>query len=230
MRLAGFQPLSLLDYPGVICSIIFTQGCAFRCSYCHNPELIPLEGVHQIDEASVWSKLDQHQAMIEGVCVTGGEPTLQADLPDFLQRLKQRRLLVKLDTNGVHPRMVERLIEERLVDYIAMDLKHQWEKYSQIIQIGTPQVIKNCRETFTLIQASSVAHEFRTTVCPGVHTEDDLVAMAGLLKAGEHYSLQEMRREKMFDQSLPDVPGPNLETVAARIREKHPSLEIEVRK
>jgi len=229
MKIAGFQPLSLIDYPGVVSSIVFTQGCVFRCVYCHNPELIPLDAETLIPQEDVLKRLDVSRKMLEGVVVTGGEPTLQPDLPEFLREIKSRGLLVKLDTNGVHPKLIERILDEKLVDYLAMDLKHLWERYDDVIRIGKDNTIENCKKTFALIQMSGIDHEFRTTVAPSLHSANDLVEMAGYLKPGESYFLQEIRYQKMLDPTLAHGQM-DLSAVAERVRRTYPDLKIEVRK
>jgi pyruvate formate lyase activating enzyme len=151
MILSGFQPLSLLDYPGIICSIVFTQGCPFRCVYCHNPELIPAQAPDAskiLKEEDVLAHLNRRKHIVEGVCITGGEPTVHPDLPEFIKKVKRLGMLVKLDTNGLTPRTIERLIKERLVDFFAMDLKHTWERYSEVIGINQKNVIDNCGKRF----------------------------------------------------------------------------------
>lgn len=228
MRFAGLQSVSLIDYPGVICSIAFTQGCPFRCAYCHNPDLIPHDREAGLSDADVLQKLASNR-LIEGVCVTGGEPTIHPDLPEFLRSCKRLGLLVKLDTNGVNPRMVEHVIRDRSVDFFAMDLKHRWERYEDVIRTGNPAVVENCRRTFGLIRDSGVAHEFRTTVYPGFHSEDDLVAMAEDLKPGDRYALQEIRYGATLDADLERLPPLDLRRVAERIRSKHPDVEVDVR-
>lgn len=232
MILSGFQPLSLLDYPGIICSIVFTQGCPFRCVYCHNPELIPVQAPDvskAIKEKDILEHLNRRKNIVEGVCITGGEPTVHPDLPEFIKKVKQLGMLVKLDTNGLTPRMIEKLIEERLVDFFAMDLKHTWERYSEIIGITQKNVINNCRETFHLIQDSLIPHEFRTTVYSGFHGKEDLEEIAGQLRDGEHYALQDIRYGKTLNPSLTRTEPLDLESVAHSIRSKHPSLQVEVR-
>lgn len=232
MMISGFQPLSLLDYPGVISSIIFTQGCPFRCVYCHNPELIPHQTAHTdktITEESVLDQLYRRKHIVEGVCITGGEPTIHPNLPDFIRKVKNLGLLVKLDTNGIHPRMVEGLIKERLVDFFAMDLKHTWERYSEVIGLSQKNVIDLCQETFHLIQDSTIPHEFRTTVYSGFHAKEDLEQIAAQLKEGEHYALQDIRYEKTLNPALRQTAHLDLEAIAQGIRTKFPSLELEVR-
>jgi pyruvate formate lyase activating enzyme len=232
MIISGFQPLSLLDYPGIIASIIFTQGCPFRCVYCHNPELIPIQTADAdkiIKEEGLLEQLARRKQIVEGVCITGGEPTIHADLPDFIKKVKRLGMLVKLDTNGVNPRMIEKLIKERLVDFFAMDLKHTWERYSDVIGIRQKNVIDTCRETFHLIQDSSIPHEFRTTVYSGFHNTEDLEEIAGQLREGERYALQEIRYGKTLNPTLARTEPLDLESVANSIRSNHPLLQVEVR-
>lgn len=230
--ISGFQPLSLLDYPGIICSIVFTQGCPFRCAYCHNPELIPAQASDTrsvLKEEAVLEQLNRRKHIVEGICITGGEPTVHPDLPDFIKKVKRLGMLIKLDTNGLTPRMIEKLIKERSVDFFAMDLKHTWERYSEVIGINQKNVINNCRETFHLIQNSSIPHEFRTTVYSGFHKKEDLEEIAGQLQEGEHYALQEIRYEKTLNSGLMRTEPLDLESVANSIRSKRPLLQVEVR-
>lgn len=230
MNIAGYQPLSLIDYPGVLSSIIFTQGCVFRCPYCHNPELIPLNGNPAVKEKEIFDHLHKRKGVIEGVVITGGEPTLQKDLIPFIQKLKQLGLLIKLDTNGVHPEVVRKIIDDHLVNFFAMDLKQTWEKYPTITRTTNDTTTKNCQETFRLIRDSGIQHEFRTTVCPGLHTEGDLLAIADMLPNGTHYSLQAIHYQKTLDPDLPDGPPIDLDAIVAKIQRTHPSLELEIRR
>lgn len=229
MIISGFQPLSLLDYPGTVCSIIFTQGCPLRCVYCHNPELLPVKSANRIPEDTVFSTLKKRKNVVEGVCVTGGEPTIHHDLPEFIKKLKDLGLQVKLDTNGVNPRMIEKLIQDKLVDFFAMDLKHTWERYSEVIGTSQNNIVANCQETFHLIQDSSIPHEFRTTVYPELHSENDLVKIANQLIHDEHYSLQGIRYQKTLVPNLPQSRELDLDKVSQRIRAKQPNLRVEVR-
>lgn len=229
MRIAGLQPLSLLDFPGRVAAIVFTQGCPFRCVYCHNPELIPPKGKSGLETEDVLDRIGERRLFLDGVVVTGGEPTVHPDLPDFLSELKSMGLETKLDTNGVHPRMIERVTQEGLVDFFAMDLKHIWSRYEDVIGPSARAATKNCIETMTIIRASGVACEFRTTVYPYLHTEDDLVEIASALGPGDRYALQEMRYEKTLQKGLPRASHFDLSDIAERIRTIRPGLHVEVR-
>lgn len=230
MIIAGFQKLSLLDYPGVIASIVFTQGCAFRCAYCHNPELIPLRtSAPTIPEQEVLRALDQNRKLVEGVVITGGEPTMQPDLGDFIRRVKSLGLLVKLDTNGMHPDVVRRLLGDKLIDYIAMDVKNTWDRYEPVTRVSNPAVVAKCRETFELIQSSDITHEFRTTILPGVHTPDDLATIVGYLKSGELYFIQRFRAGKTLVPSIPAHPGFDEVELVKNLKVRYPEIVITVR-
>ena len=228
MRIAGYQPVSLLDFPGRVAAIVFTQGCPLRCVYCHNPELLPPLGAAAIPAADVLARISERRAFLDGVVVTGGEPTVQPDLPAFLAAIKAMGLEVKLDTDGVHPRMVARILKEGLADYVAMDIKHVWERYGDVVGRAQAQVAENCRATFGHVRASGVPHEFRTTVVPGLHDADDLMRIAGWLDEGDRYALQEVRYAKTL-KPLARMPPIDLAALAERMRAARPGLRVEVR-
>lgn len=230
MRITGIQSLSLLDFPNHPCSIIFTQGCVFRCVYCHNPELIEQNSdkVKILDTDAVLDRLKKKSGMIEGACITGGEPTLQPDLPEFIAKIKALGLKVKLDTNGIHPQMVRRCIDKKILDYIAMDIKHVWEKYEKIIGLKNNMIIKNCQRSMQIIQTSDIPHEFRITVFPSEHTETDLAEMIDQGKGGERFVLQKVRYEKTLVPNLKQTEM-NLNQLVSSMRLKRPDLCIELR-
>lgn len=222
MRIAGFQPLSLLDFPGRPCAIIFTQGCVFRCPYCHNPELIAQRpGAYAEDD--IMDRLRRHANMAAAVCVTGGEPTLQHDLVAFLRRLKSEGFAVKLDTNGVNPRMMEQILSDGLAAYVAMDVKHAWEKYGDAMGVSSRPIRENCRRSLELIQDSGVAHQFRTTILPGAHSLDDFAAIAGYLRDGETYVVQSFRGGKTLARDILE-PTFDAAQVVAALRPRFPHL------
>ena len=229
MRIAGYQPVSLLDFPGRVAAIVFTQGCPLRCVYCHHPELIPPLARSELGARAVMARICARRLFLDGVVVTGGEPTIHPGLPAFLAGIKALGLETKLDTNGVHPRMVERLLKEGLLDFVAMDLKHVWDRYPEVVGRAMPQVVENCRETLALLRASGVPCEFRTTVYPALHDVDDIMRIAGYLCAGDRYALQQIRYGVTLRKDLPEAPDIDLEAVAERIRAARPGLRVEVR-
>lgn len=202
MRIAGFQPCSLSDFPGKIAAIVFTQGCPFACGYCHNPGLIPAKAGAYTEE-DILERLKQRRMFIDGVVVTGGEPTVQPDLPDFLRKIREIGIEIKLDTNGVHPKMIEALIKEKLVDFFAMDIKHRFDKYEDVVGEVGSAVKELCQKTMDHIISSGVAYEFRTTTDAGIHTLEDIATISAQLPRGARYALQALRREKTYKSNLP---------------------------
>lgn len=227
MLIAGFQKITLLDYPEKTAAMIFTQGCTFACPFCHNPELIVApEGVEFISEEEVLDYLKKKKNMLDGLVITGGEPTIHKDLIDFIKKVKALGVSVKLDTNGTSPETVEHLLSEKLADYFAMDLKHTWEKYNTIACSKKEGMIHDVKKTFQLIQNSGVPHEFRTTVFPGFHEEHDFVKMAGYLLPGETYFLQNISYAKTLEKNLDKGWRLDITKVVAELREKYPNLII----
>ena len=198
MKIGGLQRVSLNDYPGKICATVFTQGCNFRCPYCHNPELVdPGQYGPVIPEEEVLSFLDKRRGKLEAVTVTGGEPALQEDLGKFLGALKNRGYLVKLDTNGSNPDTLSTVIDKRLVDYIAMDIKGPLDRYGQIASVKADT--SRIRRSIQLVATSGIEHEFRTTVVRSQLDLDDLLSMAKLIKKASPYVLQPFVATKTLD-------------------------------
>lgn len=202
MRIGGFQPFTLSDFPGCVAAIVFTQGCNFRCPFCHNDALIgraPEEGglIHQEE---VLGYLDGRGGRVRGVVVTGGEPTIQPDLPLFLLRLRSMGLRVKLDTNGSNPRMLSQILLEGLVDYVAMDVKAPWDEYRRLA--GVPCDVRALRQSVNLIIRSGVEHEFRTTRVTPLLTTGDVSRIQAQIPQGSYHRLQSFRRDLARDPAL----------------------------
>ncbi len=196
MNLGGIQKTSLIDYPNKISAIIFTQGCNFRCGYCHNPELIKTDG-SSIEESSVLDFLKTRIKKLDGVVITGGEPTLQNDLPDFIKKIKDIGFPIKLDTNGTNPEMIEYLVKNNLIDYIAMDIKGPFNKYENIVQSKTN--ISDIKKSIETIINSQVEYEFRTTVVKSQLSTTDFIEIGKMIKSAEKYYLQEFVPSKTLD-------------------------------
>jgi len=200
MKIGGLQKFSLIDYPGRISAILFTQGCNFRCPYCHNPELVdPAQYGPILPEEEVISFLEKRRGKLDAVTVTGGEPTLQPDLNRFLQGIKDMGYLTKIDTNGSNPDVLERLIRGCLVDYLAMDVKGPLQKYERIANVKVKTAM--IRRSIELITSSGIEHEFRTTVVRSQLDNEDLIATAELLKKGL-YVLQSFVPAKSLDHEF----------------------------
>ncbi len=230
MLIGGFQKLTLLDYPEKTAAMIFTRGCTFLCPFCHNPELIYADqDTENISEEEVLDYLKEKKKMIDGLVITGGEPTIHKDLGDFIKKVKELGFFVKLDTNGTSPETVEMFLKEKIVDYFAMDLKHTWEKYNLIGRSKKEGIIDDVKKTFSFIQNSDLPHEFRTTVFPGCHSEEDLFTIAEYLLPGETYFLQNIRYGKTLEKNLDQSKKINITDVVSKIKEKFPTLIIEER-
>lgn len=198
MKIGGLQKVSLIDYPGKVGAVVFTQGCNFHCPYCHNPELVtPALFQEPIPEEDILAFLKTRRGKLDAVTVTGGEPTLHEDLSSFLQQIKDLGFLVKVDTNGSFPAMIRILLEKELVDYFAMDLKGPLNKYEILIQakIKTATI----KETIALITDSGVPHEFRTTLVASLLTGKDIMKIAGLIPSAQKYVLQKFVPSKLLD-------------------------------
>jgi pyruvate formate lyase activating enzyme len=226
MIFGGLQKLSLIDYPKKVSAVVFTQGCLFRCPYCHNPELVPLKPRQKISEEEIFNYLQKKTALLDGVCITGGETTLHRDLPKFIARIKSLGLSVKLDTNGVNPAMIQRLIGQKLVDYLAMDIKHRWEKYNDVAKTLNPAAIANCQKTFQLIQSSGVDHEFRTTVFPPEHAEQDFFEIVSYLKPGEKYFIQNISYTKNLDPTIDKTKKLDVSGLVSKLKAAFPQIII----
>lgn len=228
MVIGGFQKTSLSDFPGVISSIVFTRGCGFRCPYCHNPELVePSRFGTAVSWSEVKSFLGKRAGRIEGVVVTGGEPTSHSDLPDFLAELRLMGLRVKLDTNGTNPAQLRRILSDRLVDFIAMDVKAPLARYERAA--GVPVKIEDIRTSLELVLGSGVSHELRTTFAPFVLPMEDLRSIVELVRGCQKYVIQAFRAGRTLDPAFTDAPAPRepeLKAAAAWFTEAGIAVEI----
>ncbi|MBR2935394.1 MAG: anaerobic ribonucleoside-triphosphate reductase activating protein [Oscillospiraceae bacterium] len=193
MKLAGLQKLTLLDFPGHVACTVFTAGCNLRCPFCHNSELVlPERKPLLMDEEDFFSFLKKRTGILEGVCVTGGEPLLQQDIAGFLRRIKDLGFSVKLDTNGCFPTVLRSLVAEGLVDFVAMDIKNSPARYGQTA--GIPDLdLTPIRESVAFLLSGAVDYEFRTTVAAQFHDEDSFRDIARWIAGAKRYALQEFK-------------------------------------
>ena len=199
MKIGGFQRFSLIDYPGKICAIIFTQGCNFRCPYCHNPELVePNRFQEPISSDEILKFLHKRTGRLDAVSITGGEPTLHSDLPDFMKECKKMGYLIKLDSNGSNPEMLESIIRSELVNYLAMDIKAPLYKYSQVTcsEVDQQKIVRS----IDLIEKSGIDYEFRSTLVQKLLTTDDVLDMGQLLGNAKRYLLQKFVPSKILSE------------------------------
>lgn len=196
MEIHGFNKTTLLDYPEHLAATIFAGGCNFRCPFCHNTELVlnPKEQP-MISEEEVFSYLKKRKGILQGVCITGGEPTLQPDLPEFIRKIKEMGYLVKLDTNGYRPAVLWKLLEEGLLDYVAMDIKASRENYAKAAGVVNMD-LSRIEESVGILKSGKIPYEFRTTVVKGIHEIAEFDSIGRWLGGCSAYYLQAFRENE----------------------------------
>ena len=213
MKLIGLQKMTVLDFPGRVACIVFTFGCNFRCPFCHNASLVTGDGESDVSEEEFFSFLKKRKGLLDGVCVTGGEPLLQNDIEDFLFKIKELGYQVKLDTNGMFPEKLKKVVKAGLVDYVAMDIKNSPEYYA--VTVGKEELdFEKIKESVDfLINEADVEYEFRTTVVAEFHTESAFDDIGELIKGAKNYYLQ-----SFVDSG--DLIGNNLNALPKNIMQK----------
>lgn len=203
LKIAGLVRTSAVDYPKNVCSTIFLAGCNFRCPYCHNPELVEVpSNLETISEEEVLNHLKKRKNVLDGLCVTGGEPLL-FDVKNFLGKVKDLGLKAKVDTNGTKPESLKELIDLGLVDYIAMDIKAPLEKYGEVVNTNVD--VNDIKESISTIRESGLNYEFRTTVVPTFTSKEDLIKIGELLKGSEKYAIQQFEPTKALDEEVLEI-------------------------
>ena len=204
MNIQGLQKMTLLDFPGHVACTVFLGGCDFRCQFCHNYELV--EGVmpEGMTEEEFFAFLDKRHGLLDGVAITGGEPCLRPDLPDFIKKINDAGYPVKLDTNGNHPEILKKLLDEKLVAYVAMDIKNSPSKYAKTIGLDSNNFnFDAVNESINLLLKSDIDYEFRTTVISQYHTENDFREIGEWIRGAKNYFLQGFTdRDAVPDHSL----------------------------
>lgn len=211
MKIHGLNKLTLLDYPGHMACLIFTGACNYRCPFCHNASLVLNPNSQPaISEEEIFAFLQSRKGILEGVCISGGEPTLQADLPDFIRKIRAMGFHVKLDTNGSRPGILKALLDEGLLDYVSMDIKNAPAKYLTTIGIpAEPQtpadnlITDSVRQSAELLIQSGIPYEFRTTVVKELHSKEDLLTIGNWLNGAKAYYLQSFRDSETLVGAAP---------------------------
>lgn len=190
MKIYGLQKLTLLDYPKKTACTVFTGGCNFRCPFCHNALLVTdIDSSNTYTEEEILDFLAKRKGLLDGVCITGGEPLMQSDIAEFIKRIKELGYKVKLDTNGTFPERLKELLENRLVDYVAMDIKNSKEKYAKTAGIENIN-LSHIEKSINMLKLSDIDYEFRTTVVKEFHTVSDIEKIAEWIKGAKGYFLQ----------------------------------------
>ncbi|MCK4904705.1 anaerobic ribonucleoside-triphosphate reductase activating protein [bacterium] len=217
LQIKGFIQNSLLDWDGKIVSTLYTPYCNFRCPYCHNGGLVlEPEKLESITFEEIKDYLEKNKKWVDGICLTGGEPCIFKDLPEFIQKIRDIGVMVKFDTNGTFPEMLQRIIDKKLVEYIAMDIKAPLdsEAYARSIGVGNKYMLDRIKKTIKIIMNSGLDYEFRTTVVPTLHTEEDIEKIAKSIKGAKKYALQNFSNKgEILDPKFAEIKPYYIETL-----------------
>ena len=206
MEIGGLQKVTLIDYPGRIAATVFLCGCNFKCPWCYSSELVLPEKIKKqpkISEREFFKYLKDRKKLLDGLVLCGGEPTINKKLPSFIKKIKKMGFLIKLDTNGSDPKILKKLIDEKLIDYVAMDLKGPKERYSEFS--GRKVDVKKIQKSIDILKENKVDYEFRSTIVPSLHTKEDIIEMAKWIRGAKRYYLQNFRPEKTIDPKFEKI-------------------------
>ena len=226
MLIKGFQKTTLLDYPSKVAATVFTGGCNFRCPFCHNASLVThIDNENDISENEILEYLKKRKGILDGICITGGEPTLQPDLKDFCKKVKEIGLLIKLDTNGTRPELLSELINEKLIDYVAMDIKNSKEAYAQTC--GLSEFPHGVEESIRILMNSDVPYEFRTTVVRELHSKENIASLCQWIKGAKKYYLQRFTDSgDLISEGLSSLSDEEMTELLEIAKEYIPSAEL----
>ena len=229
MKVTGIQKLTLLDYPGVVACTVFTAGCNFRCPFCHNAMLVLPEQIDDecLTDDEVFGFMKKRRGVLDGVAVTGGEPLLHADMPEFLARVKELGYKIKLDTNGSNPELLSEIVKNKLVDRVAMDIKNAPEEYAQTIGLESFDIAPVERSKEMLLSGET-DYEFRTTVVKGIHTKESLIGAAKWIEGAKEYYLQQFKDSGnlILPDGLSAYDEKQMHALADAVRDYVPTVEV----
>lgn len=229
MKVTGIQKLTLLDYPGVVACTVFTAGCNFRCPFCHNAMLVLPEQIDDecLTDDEVFGFLKKRRGVLDGVAVTGGEPLLHADMPEFLARVKELGYKIKLDTNGSNPELLSEIVKNKLVDRVAMDIKNAPAEYARTIGLKSFDIAPVERSKEMLLRGD-IDYEFRTTVVKGIHTKESLIGAAKWIEGAKEYYLQQFKDSGnlILPDGLSAYDEKQMHTLADAVRDYVPTVEV----
>lgn len=219
MKISGFDKLTLLNYPDKVACTIFTSGCNLRCPFCHNSGLVT-NNYNEISFDSIYEYLKKRIGILDGVCITGGEPLIHADIKDYIKKIKDLGYLVKIDTNGSNPKLLKELIDLKLVDYIAMDIKNIYSKYD--ITSGVKVNIDNIKKSISIIENSGIDYEFRTTIVKEFHSTQDIKEILSYISSNSNYYIQNFKNSNdVFNRNLSSFSEKELVEMKNKINNKN---------
>ena len=223
MKIGGLQKTSLLDYPDAISAIIWTVGCNFRCPFCYNRDLV-LGKVQTIPAEEIFSFLEKRKGLLEGLVISGGEPLMQEDIAQFAEKVKKLGYLIKIDTNGIYPDKLKELIDKKLVDYVAMDVKAPQNKYDKLTDVKTD--IKKIEKSIEIIRNSAPDYEFKTTFAPGLLKKEDILSIAKWLEGSKRFYLQQFKNDaSLISSKLQNAAPLSKEKLTDTLKDIKPYFE-----
>ena len=229
MKIGGLQKLTLIDFPGKLACTVFLVGCNFRCPFCYSGELVmpeKIKGHPTIPEKDFLGFLRKKKGLLEAVVICGGEPCINDDLPEFCGKIKKMGFLVKLDTNGSKPEMLKKLIKEKLIDYVAMDVKTSFGNQKYDKATGMKIFLGKVKKSIEIIKNSGIDYEFRTTVVPTIHSKEDIIELAKALSPAKKYYLQNFRPEKTINPAFEKIKPYPQEFLLKIQKEISPFFEV----
>ena len=219
MKISGFDKLTLLNYPDKVACTIFTSGCNLRCPFCHNSGLVT-NNYDEISFDTIYEYLKKRIGILDGVCITGGEPLIHADIKDYIKKIKDLGYLVKIDTNGCNPKLLKEIIDLKLVDYIAMDIKNIYSKYD--ITSGVKVNIDNIKKSISIIENSGIDYEFRTTIVKEFHSTEDIDEILSYISSNSNYYIQNFKNSNdVFNRDLSSFSENELVEMKNKINNKN---------
>ena len=225
MKIGGFMKLTLLDFPGSVACILFTQGCNFKCSYCHNSSLIKNNSDNLIDKEYIINYLKKRKGILDGVSISGGEPLIQPDIKDLIKEIKELGYKIKIDTNGSKPEVLKELIANHLLDYVAMDIKNSFERYEETVGIKADAA--KIKESIKILENSDIEYEFRTTVVKQLHTIDDIETILREINKKSVYYIQNFNiNDQVPNKKLSGFSGEELRKWKQELEKKHKNIKF----
>ena len=229
IKIGGMQKMTLLDYPGKVACTIFTAGCNFKCPFCHNRELVFIpENYEYFDSQDVLDYLEKRKGLLDGVCISGGEPLLQENLESFIAKIRELGYQIKLDTNGGYPQKLKSIVEKGLIDYVAMDVKNSREKYAETVGMNSASFnLEPIEQSVEYLKTCGIDHEFRTTVVRELHTAEDLIEIAEWIGPGQKYYLQQyMDSENIIQRGFTAYDAAEMEELKQTVAPLVPAVEL----
>jgi len=219
MIICGMEKFSMVDYDGYISCTVFTRGCNFLCPFCHNSSLVTGEAA-EIDIEEVFDYLTKRKGLVDAVCITGGEPTMQRGLKEFILRVRDLGYRVKMDTNGTNPALLKELLEEKLLDYVAMDVKTDFEHYEDVTGVSNPALLERVKESVAIIKAIAPDYEFRTTAIAEYHSAENYGLIAEIVRGAKRFFVQKFKdgENNLTQGILHELPKEEAEEFLATVK------------